>query len=423
MEKSFGLCFHLKMPKKSTNNEWPIYLRITVNGASCEVSIKRACPRNKWHTAMGRVEGRTDFAKSLNNYLDILERKVHACRSKLIECNQEITAIALKNLLLDKQHRKEQRFLLEIFQKHNEQMAALVGQEYAAATLKRYTTAYGHTRAFLQWKFNIDDIDVKALNYEFICDYEFWLKSIRRCGHNSTIKYLTNFRKIVNRCVRLGWLAKDPFMGYKMTKKEVVRAALTELELERVMDKNFAIERLAIVRDIFIFSCYTGLAYVDVKQLKQSDIVVGIDGEEWIVCRRQKTDHPVKIPLLPSALRIIKKYAFHPQCLHSGRVLPVLSNQKMNAYLKEIADVCGLHRMLTFHIARHTFATTVTLSNGVPIETVSKMLGHRDLKTTQLYAKVLDIKISHDMQLLKRKTQRQGDSAGPNITEVGNALL
>ena len=183
-----------------------------------------------------------------------------------------------------------------------------------------------------------------------------------------------------------------------MAKREVERTALTEYELEKISSKKFSIERLDIVKDIFLFSCYTGLAYADVQKLKRSEITVGIDGEKWIFIKRQKTDSLSRIPLLPAALQILNRYTEHPQCKYKDQVLPVLSNQKMNSYLKEIADACGISKNLTYHIARHTFATTVTLSNGVPIETVSKMLGHRNIKTTQHYAKILDKKISEDYE-------------------------
>ncbi len=222
-----------------------------------------------------------------------------------------------------------------------------------------------------------------------------------------TMKYLSNFKKIINRCLRNGWLQRDPFMGFKMGKKEVQRTALTEFELGALTVKKFQIERLSLIKDIFLFSCYSGLAYADVKKLKRSEIGIGIDGEKWIFTSRQKTDDSSRIPLLPVALEIMKQYADHPQCKYEDKVLPVLSNQKMNAYLKEIADTCGIAKNLTFHIARHTFATTVTLSYGVPIETVSKMLGHRNLKTTQHYAKILDRKISDDMTVLRNKLKSE----------------
>ena len=229
------------------------------------------------------------------------------------------------------------------------------------------------------------------------------MKSERKCDHNTSVKYLSNFKKIVNICIKNGWLDRDPFFGYKMTKREVERPFLTEDELNKISAKTFLIDRVKHVRDIFIFCCYTGLAYVDVLQLTRSEIATGIDGEKWIYTSRQKTDTSTRIPLLPPALEILERYKAHPQCLNEERLLPVLSNQKMNSYLKEIADQCGITKKMTMHTARHTFATTVTLTNGVPIETVSKMLGHRNLKTTQHYAKILDKKVSEDMGILRSK--------------------
>jgi len=217
------------------------------------------------------------------------------------------------------------------------------------------------------------------------------------------MKYLANFRKIVKKCLQIGWLARDPFMGFSMAKKEVERHALSMEELLSIGNKNLEVERISQVRDIFLFSCYTGLAYADVKKLKRSEITSGIDGGKWIFSRRQKTNTLYRIPLLPKAQELLGRYTNHPQCLLSDRVLPVLSNQKMNAYLKEIADLCGIQKRLTFHIARHTFATTITLSNGVPIETVSNMLGHKNIRTTQHYAKIVDNKISTDMKRLMEK--------------------
>jgi integrase len=192
-------------------------------------------------------------------------------------------------------------------------------------------------------------------------------------------------------------------LKFKSTAKATERTFLTQPELDEIVHKKLTIERLCQVRDIFVFCCYTGLSYADVQKLRRIEIGTGIDGEKWIFTTRQKTDTSSRIPLLPRALAIIKRYDNHPQCDVKGLLLPVLSNQKMNAYLKEIADLCDIKKHLTFHLARHTFATTVTLSNGVPIETVSKMLGHTLLKTTQHYAKILDVKVSDDMKALKKK--------------------
>jgi site-specific recombinase XerD len=283
-------------------------------------------------------------------------------------------------------------------------MAALVGKQYAPATLVRYTTTLKHTQAFLQWKYRLNDIDIKKLNYEFITEFEFWFKTVRNCDHNTTIKYLSNVRKIINRAIKHGWLEKDPFFGFVMTKKDVDRIPLNDYDLECIRNKTLSIKRLELVRDIFLFSCFTGLAYIDVKNLKNSDVSIGVDGERWLFVNRQKTTNASRVPLVPAAARILEKYK--PQIVEPSQpCLPALSNQKMNAYLKEIADLCGIEKRLTFHISRHTFATTVTLNNGVPIETVSKMLGHKDIRSTQLYAKIIDTKTSNDMKKIKMRYQ------------------
>ncbi len=403
MEKSFGLLFYLKRPVGFSEIEIPIYLRITVNGACVELSTKRKWDAGKWNASAGRAAGKTEAAKSLNEFLDLLQRKVYEARKRLLDDDRPITAENIKTLLQGKEIDQNKYMLMEIFKRHNEEMTALVGREFAPGTLERYKTSYKHTLSFLKSRYKVSDISITQLNHEFITDYEFWLKTTRKCDHNTTMKYLSNFRKIINRCIKNGWLQRDPFINYKMTKREVERTALTEKELQALAARKFQAERLTIVRDIFLFSCYTGLAYADVKKLKRSEIIIGIDGEQWLSIRRQKTDTSARIPLLPPAVSIMNQYEQNDQCLLEDRVLPVLSNQKMNAYLKEIADLCGIAKNLTYHIARHTFATTVTLSNGVPIETVSKMLGHRNLKTTQHYARILDIKISEDMKALRTK--------------------
>jgi integrase len=255
----------------------------------------------------------------------------------------------------------------------------------------------------MKWKYKINDIRVKEIDHRFITEFEFYLRSVRKCNNNSALKYIKNFGKVVRICLANGWITVNPFLNYKIRIRKVDRPFLNKEELETMALKTFVSPRLEQVRDIFLFSCYTGLAYIDVQQLKRSEIVKGIDGEQWIYTNRQKTSTPSRIPLLPYALSVIEKYKDHPQCEVEDKLLPILSNQKMNAYLKEIADLCAIPKDLTFHIARHTFATTVTLLNGVPIETVSKMLGHTNIKTTQHYARILDIKVGEDMMNLKRK--------------------
>ncbi len=255
----------------------------------------------------------------------------------------------------------------------------------------------------MKWHYKTPDIAIREIDNEFVTSYEFYLRSEKSCCNNTTVKYLKNFKKIIRICLSNGWIDKDPFAAYKAKLNEVVPAFLTAEELQLISQKQFSIDRINQVRDIFLFSCYTGLAYADVKKLKRSEIIIGIDGQQWVFTSRQKTDTASRIPLLPVELEIMNRYAEHPQCIYEGRLLPVLSNQKMNAYLKEIGDLCGISKPFTYHTARHTFATTVTLSNGVPIETVSKMLGHKNIRTTQHYAKILDTKVSEDIEILRQK--------------------
>ncbi|MBS1528802.1 MAG: site-specific integrase [Bacteroidetes bacterium] len=400
LEKSFGMFFFLKQPKTQGDERY-VYLRLTVDGISREISTKRTWPLSRWDQAAGRPKGTKEDAAKLSAYLDVLRVQVFAAKSKLIQDQKPITADTLKNAITGKDETKH--YVLATFRQHNEHMKALLNKEYAPATIQKYNTVYDHTKAFIEWKYNVDDLNIRDLNYEFITDFSFWLKTIKNCGHNVTVKYLGNFKKIVLECVRKGWLERDPFTGFKLARKDVERIPLTQDELDAIATKSFAVKRLEQVRDMFLFSCYTGLAYVDVRNLKRSQIIKGIDKELWIYTNRQKTESVTRLPLLPQALEIVNKYSEHPKCSLEGFVLPVPSNQKMNAYLKEIADIAGINKELTFHIARHTFATTVTLCNGVPFETVSKMLGHKSLAQTMIYAKIVDSKISEDMANLKRK--------------------
>ncbi|MFY7740698.1 MAG: site-specific integrase [Flavobacterium sp.] len=401
MKTKVSILFYAKKAKASANGLVPIYTRITINGKRIELSTNRFVEISKWSTEAGKMKGTSEEARSINNHLDILKSQIRDAEMELIYKKIAVTTETIKNKLLGIDNRA--RMLVPIFKDHNNKIKELVGKEYAPGTLERYTTSLKHTIEFMQWKYNVSDIDITKIDYAFITDYEFWLRSVRNCANNTAVKYLKNFNKIIKLCLANDWLDKNPFANYKSKVKEVERVYLSEEEIQSIIEKDFKTERLSLVRDIFLFSCFTGLAYIDVKNLTKSHISFGIDGEKWIFTHRQKTESASKIPILPVTQMIINKYENHPQCNNEDKLLPILSNQKMNAYLKEIAGVCEIEKELTFHIARHTFATTVTLTNGVPIESVSKMLGHKNLRTTQHYAKVLDKKVSDDMKILKNK--------------------
>ncbi|MEO2052603.1 MAG: site-specific integrase [Allomuricauda sp.] len=295
------------------------------------------------------------------------------------------------------------KMLLELFDEHNQQMEKLIDIEFALGTYKRYHTTRTHVAEFIKSELRKSDIPVRDVDLKFIKGFEYFLKVTKKCNHNSALKYVNNFKKIIRMAVAHEWISKDPFYNYKVQFKTVEREFLSKEELQTLVDKEIEGERLNVVRDMFVFCCYTGLSYIDVQKLHPDHIVKHIDGTFWIKSKRTKTKSRLGIPLLPTAVGILEKYQDHPKVVNGDCVLPVLSNQKSNAYLKEIADLCSIKKNLTTHLARHTFATTVTLSNGVPIETVGQMLGHKNLRTTQHYAKIIDRKVSEDMAVLKNK--------------------
>ncbi|MDD2799613.1 MAG: site-specific integrase [Bacteroidales bacterium] len=401
MNTKLSILFFVKRTKTNVDGLLPIFIRVTVNGARIEFSTKRFTTSEKWSVEGNRMKGTSAESKATNSYLDTLKAKVYDYQQQLIREDEVVNVENMRNKILGVE--KRSHMLIGIFQQHNEEIKALVGREFATATYTRYETSLKHTIAFLNWKYKVSDIDIRKIDHELVTSYEFYLKSVHKCNQNTTAKYIKNFGKIVRICLANGWIERDPFINYKCKIVEVDRAFLSQDEIETMFNKVLATDRLNQVKDIFLFSCFTGLAYVDVKKLSRKNIGFGVDGERWIFINRTKTDTRSNIPLLPIASSILKKYEDHPQVVNQDKLLPILSNQKMNSYLKEIADVCEINKELTFHIARHTFATTVTLSNGVPIESVSKMLGHKNLKTTQHYAKILDLKVSDDMKILKEK--------------------
>ncbi|WP_443938845.1 site-specific integrase [Pedobacter sp. MW01-1-1] len=399
MKRNFSLLFFLKKGKTDQPGTSSIYLRITIEKKRVDLATGKQCNDSNWLD--GKLTGNSSQAKIINLYLRQLESKVHEAHRNLIMLGEDVTAKRLADDFLGKE--KKARKLTEVFESHNKEMAELVGIEFAPMTLLRYQTALRHLRQFLREKYKIQDIDIRKIDHLFIADYEFFLRTTRKCNNNSAVKYIKNLKKVIKRCLANGWLTRDPFANFKAKIKLIERPCLSEEEVNSLETKEFNNERLNRVRDIFLFSCYSGLAYIDIYQLKRSEIIDKNGGEKWISINRQKTGTPTRVPLLPKAIALLIKYENHPQCINQNKAFPVSTNQKMNAYLKEIADICGIRIPLSYHIARHTFATTITLQNGVPIETVSKMLGHKDIRTTQHYAKTLDVKVSRDMAILKDK--------------------
>jgi site-specific recombinase XerD len=404
MSPSYKLSFYLRKSRSNKSSESDIYLRISLDNKRVALSINRKVDPRKWSSKSEKALGKSPEATELNNYINILKNKIKNIHQNLIEKDKTVSAKSIINEFKGV-NKKKPKMTLEAFKEHNKQMDRLSGKSISESTAKRYWTCYNHVEEFIKGEFKSNDWVMNDINHQFITKFEYFLKTIKACNHNSALKYVNNFKKIIRIALANQWMDRDPFYNYKVQFETVEREFLNEKEVKTLIEKELHIDRLKLVRDMFVFSCYTGLAYSDVKKLSSNDITTGIDGGKWIRIKRTKTKSLSSIPLLPIAEEIIVRYKTHPEVQKGNCILPVLSNQKSNAFLKEIAALCGITKPLTTHLARHTFATTITLTNGVPIETVSKMLGHKDLRTTQHYARIVDRKISDDMKLLKEKLE------------------
>jgi integrase len=416
LESSFGMVFFLKIPRKESTIR-NVYLRITIDGIRKEASTKRKWESSRWDQKSERAIGTKEDAKSLNFFLDALTLKINEIKTEMMYSGKIITAEKIMDHVLGKVQPKVK--VLEEFQKHNDQMTALLGKGYARGTLQRFTITKNHLAAFIKFKFKKDDMEFADLNLEFVKDFEFYLRTVRDCSNNTTLKYIANFKKIVIRAIDKEIILKDPFKNFKGRKTKLVKKPLSTQELYELERHYFTTDRLNVVRDVFVFQCYTGLAYIDAYQLRRADIKDGIDGNLWIMSERQKTNSTTNVPLLPQALKIIEKYKDHPLCVQRGTVLPVSSNQKMNEYLKEIAILCGFPFTLNTHMARRTFGSTVTLNNNVPINVVKELLGHASVKQTEAYAITEQKTIGREMSLLNKRLNK----TSLNISKTDLAIL
>ena len=404
---TFGIQFVIRLPKQQKNEQATVFARISVNGRRCEISLKKKVNPQNWDDLKGKARGTKEEIRKLNEHIERVRTLIADGYHELIQQKKVVTVDAVKSLFVGND--ENEMTLIRLGEYHNTDMK----DKLADGTMKNYYTTQKYIAKFLKEKYHRNDINLAELNYKFILDFESFLSKHQPKDHqkplnnNGIMKHIERLCKMINMAVTMDWLAKDPFAKYKQHFDKVERFYLTKEELSAIEKKNFTIERLQMVKDLFLFSCYTGLAYIDTMNLTAGNIVKGIDGNDWLITSRQKTNTDVRIPLLPQAEELIKKYHNHPKAANYGTLFPVISNQKTNAYLKEIADLCNINKAITFHIARHTFATTVTLSNGVPIESVSKMLGHTTIRSTQVYAKVVEQKLSEDMQNLKRRMANQ----------------
>ena len=398
---TFNILFLIKKSRELKNGESPIFLRITVNGERTETTIKRNIKTSLWDSDKSKAKGNSEESKEINDYLNSIRGQLYTHQKNLLENNKEVSAKSLTNAFLGIGEKKWK--LVELFKSHNQQMQKLVGIDFAPLTLQRYQAGLKHVEIFTKNEYNSADLFLNEVDHKYIKSFEFYLKTTAKCQHNSAMKHMKALKKIINLAIAQDYIRKDPFASYQICIKNTKRDHLTESELTSLKTKEITIERLDLVRDLFLVQCYTGLAYVDLLALSKENIQIGIDGLKWIFIERTKTKTDCRIPLFSIVEEIINKYRNHPIVEHENKLLPVISNQKMNAYLKEIATICDINSSLSSHCGRHTFASTVTLANGVPMETVSRLLGHSKISTTQIYSRVTESKISDDTNMLRVK--------------------
>ena len=394
-KSTFSLLYILKKTKLLKNGEAPICLRITVQGRTAEVMVKRSISAHLWNQSKEFSNCKSYMDRELNHYLETIKAKFYRIHRELEIDGKIVTANAVRDRYYGKD--ESSKTLVDVYQEHNKKCRALIGIDFTESTVDKFDTSLSHLQEYIKHSCGRNDILLSEINSQFITGFDFYLKTVRKCKQNSSLKHLKNLKKVVRIALANDWIRKDPFFGIQFKHEETNIEFLSHEELEALIQKEFTIKRLEYVRDIFVFCCFTGLAFVDVQQLTHNHLIKDNNGAMWIRKSRQKTGNMCNIPVLSVSRRLIEKYREHPDCVCKRRLLPAISNQKMNAYLKELADLCGISKNLTTHVARYTCATVVMLANQVSMENVAKILGHSNTKMTQHYAKVLDSSIIRDM--------------------------
>lgn len=400
-KSTFSILFYIKRKKLLKNGDAPVYMRVTVDGRFLEASLKRGVNPKVWNEKKQRSTGRDRLSLELNDYLD-------DTLARLLKIHQRFTdkkkVINPKTILDEWNGRVEKpKMLCEVFKDDNlKYRQRLEIGDVVLNTVLRNERAERYLGEFIRKRYNADDIPFSSIDNAFIRDFHLFLRVDKKQEQNTANKYCKILKRIVTLALDNKWMEVNPFQGMRFQAKATNRQFLTEKELATIMNKTFTLERLNVVRDIFVFCALTGLSFSDVEGLKSEHVSVDDEGNYWIHKARQKTKNVCSIPYLESARAIADKYADHPLCEKRGVLLPVISNQRMNSYLGEIAGICGINKPLTMHIARHSFAC-LALANGVSMEIIARMLGHSDIRTTKIYAKVIDKSIAEQMGGLAAK--------------------
>jgi integrase len=399
MYEDYSVSFFIKRKKVLKSGESTIFVKIYKDGNRSEFATDKTILPSQWDSKNCKAKGNSRVSNEINFHLEKVRVHISLIAEKLVKEGYEPTPNLIKEHIIGKISQKSS--LLQLFQEHNDKAAKLEGIDFAPATVQRYETSFRHTKEFIKHQYGRQDVSFDEINHSFIEDYEFYLKTEVKCSHNTAIKYLRNFKKIVRLAMSNGWIKADPFINKKLSCKPTDRLYLDADELDLIIKKEIKIPRLELVQDLFIFSCFTGLPYSDIISLTPDELVKDKEGTNWIDRKRTKNSKEYQVPLINIPLRLIEKYKDHPGTKNSGKVFPSISNQNYNAYLKEICDICGIKKNITTHCARHTFGTTVTLSNGISIEAVSKMLGHTNLSSTKIYARITEKLVKNNMKKIQ----------------------
>lgn len=400
-KSTFSILFFIKRKKLLKNGDAPVYMRVTVDGRFLEASLKRGVNPKTWNEKKQRSIGRDRLSFELNDYLDDTLAKILKIHQRFAD---EKKIINPKTILDEWAGKIEKpKMLCEVFRADNEKYRQrLEIGDVVLNTVLRNERAERYLGEFIRKKYKADDISFTAIDNAFVRDFHLFLRVDKKQEQNTANKYCKILKRIVTLALDNKWMEVNPFQGVRFQAKATNRQFLTEKELSTIMNKTFTLDRLNVVRDIFVFCALTGLSFSDVEGLKPEHVSVDDDGNYWIHKARQKTKNVCSIPYLESARAIAEKYKGHPLCEKRGVLLPVISNQRMNSYLGEIAGICGINKPLTMHIARHSFAC-LALANGVSMEIIARMLGHSDIRTTKIYAKVIDKSIAEQMSGLAAK--------------------
>ncbi len=403
---TFRILFYIKRGNPKKNGNVVIMGRITIDGERTQFSTKLEIHPTQWDTHSGRVKGNGAKAVELNRSLDNIRGKAAMHYNRLMDVEGYVTPEKIKNLLLGLEEKS--KTIMYYFGKFNEQYKSKVGVMVTRTTYLRYECTKNRLAEYMREKYNVDDKPYREINTIFIEDFYLFLRNRYNSGNNNAMKTIQHFRAVFNYIKNTGETFPDPFANFKISFEKNERSYLTKEEINLIYEKKFCSERLVRVRDMFLFCCFTGLSYSDLRDLTEDNIQKGIDGNLWIIGTRNKTDIPYKVRLFNIPLALIEKYKSTQE---DGKLFPVISNQKMNEYLFEISNLCGIKKNITCHVARHSFAT-LCLTEGMPIETVSKLLGHTKIKTTQIYARIIDQKLSNDMEKLSMRLDQPQESVG-----------